>query len=588
MRFGNPHFLKMLMMVPVIILFYVWAFKRKQALIERFVSPQLKAALLTGVSFGKQRAKATLLVLTLLFAILALLRPQWGFHWEEMTRRGVDIIIAVDVSKSMLAQDVSPTRITRAKRKIADLLSLIQGDRVGLIAFAGEAFVQCPLTLDHGAAAIFLDSIDPDLIPTPGSAIGETITTAIRAFEKSKKNARVLILITDGEDTIGDPMQAATEASEAGIQIYTIGIGSTAGAPIPAAGGGFKKDKNGEMVLTRLDEAMLKKIALETGGGYVRSITGDADLTQIYEAIRMKTEGKELKSRKKRFVERYQWPLFVALFFLLLEGFLSERASHARSSPLPFKGRLGGDGLKRVAGSLGFLLVFAGLLFCSPAWAGSIGRGKEAYTKEDYKGALKEFQEAQVDSPQRFDLIYNTGNSYYKTNQYKEADTLFSSVSESQNRNLKKKAFYNRGNTAYRQGKLMEAVDDYQKALKIDPKDKDAKYNLDFVKREIERRLAKKTKSPSSSEGEKKGSEEKGSKGDKGDQDKKGKGQKANAGNERNEKKEGKRNKALDNQDKPMTKEEAEQWLALAKEDRSMLNEQKKQKAQRHPVEKDW
>lgn len=381
-------------------------------------------------------------------------------------------------------------------------------------------------------------------------------------------------------------MQAVAEAKKAGIQIYTIGIGNAAGAPIPTAGGGFKKDKNGEMVLTRLDETMLKKIALETGGGYVRSITGDADLTQIYEAIRMKTEGKELKSRKKQFMERYQWPLSFALFFLLLEGFLSDRPRR-RCGPCERQRASPPAGRSEVVPTT-IVLVLSGLLFCYPAWAGSIGQGEEYYKKEDYKGALKEFQEAQVDAPQRFDLIYNTGNSYYKTNQYKEADTLFSSASESKNSNLKKKAFYNRGNAAYRQGKLMEAVENYQRALDIDPKDEDTKYNLDFVKREIERRLAKKTESPSSSEGEKKDTKGKEGEAGKRDQSKKEKSQAAKAGNEKDEKKEGKRNKALDNQDKPMTKEEAEQWLALAKEDRSLFHEQKKQKTQRHPVEKDW
>jgi len=330
MRFGHPYFLKLFFIVPFIVLFYIWAFRKKSALIEKFVSPALKPALLTCVSYSKQRLKAALLVLGLLFAILALARPQWGFHWEEMTRRGVDLMIALDVSKSMLAEDVSPSRIVRAKRKITDLLNLIEGDRVGLIAFSGVAFVEAPLTFDHAAVALFLDAIDTDLIPVPGTAIGEAITTALKAFEQSKKNERVLILITDGEDHLGDPMEAVKKAKEAGVQIYTIGIGNPSGAPIPERAGGFKKDQAGELILTRLDETILKEIALETGGSYVRSVSGDLDLNQIYKNIQMKTKGDTLQSsRRKQFVERYQWPLLLALFCLLLERFISERVRSA-------------------------------------------------------------------------------------------------------------------------------------------------------------------------------------------------------------------------------------------------------------------
>lgn len=573
MRFGAPQFFPLFIIVPLTILFYFWAFQKKRILIEKYLSPELKPRLLTSLSYTKQRLQTTLLIACLLFAIGAVIQPKWGFHWEKVAHRGIDIIIALDVSKSMLAEDIAPNRITRAKRKIGDLLQIIKGDRVGLIAFAGVAHLQVPLTTDYGVVAIFLDAIDTELIPVQGTAIGETITTAIRAFEASPlagtKNGRVLILMTDGEDLAGDAMKAAVAAKAAGVQIYTIGIGKAEGAPMPVAGGGFKKDQKGELVLTRLDESMLKEIALTTGGGYVQSIAGNEDLNQVYKTIQMKAgEGATPKGilktdRKQIFVERYQWPLLVALFCLVLERFLSNR--------------------------IGLLLMT--LLFVQPVWAGSTERGEAAYKKGEFRTALKEFQDAQVDAPQRSDRSYNTANGYYKIKQYEEANQLFSSVSKSDNRALKENGFYNGGNTAYRQGKLDNAVDAYKKALEIDPKDEDAKYNLNFVQQEIARRLAKKKKSPSSSDGDKKGSKGKQEKGDEAGE-KKGKSS-ASAGNKKDQGEE-KRNKKFDNQDKQMTKEEAEQWLSLVKEDRSMSNTNEKAKGQpgsrppTYPVGKDW
>ena len=572
MRFGHPYFFRLFMIVPVILLFYVWAFKKKSALIEKFVSIALKPLLLTSVSYSKQRWKSALLVFCFSLATLALVRPQWGFHWEETTRQGVDIIIALDVSKSMLAEDIPPSRLVRAQRKIADLLKVIEGDRVGLIAFAGVAFMECPLTLDHSAVALFLDAMDTDLIPVPGTAIGETITTAIKAFEANPKNARVLILMTDGEDHLGDPMEAAKKATEAGVQIYTIGVGNPAGAPIPESTGGFKKDSSGELVLTRLNETVLKDIALETGGSYIRSISGDLDITQIYQEIQIKTKGNKLNSsRKQQFSERYQWPLLLALFCLLLEGFMSDRI--VRKTPNYLSG-------------FGNLIVLIGLLISHSVWAGSVDRGATAYKKGDYSGALKEFMDAQVDSPQQLDLMYNTGNSYYKTDQYKEADHLFSSASESKNQDLSKKGFYNRGNTAYRQGKLDDAVADYQKALDADPKDEDAQFNLDFVRQEIKRRLAKGKQEQQSSEGKKKGSSASGDEG--GGTEKKGGKREANAKENKKNKAGKPKSKAFHNQDKPMTKEEAQQWLALVNENRPMSAREEMQKIKPRHTAKDW
>ncbi len=328
MKFGDLTYLFMLWIVPVLILFYIYAFKKKDELIKLFCEDALIGKIMPGVSRNRQKLKALLIVLAVVFIVVALIRPRWGYHWEEVQRMGVDIVVVVDVSTSMLAQDVKPNRLKRAKMEIEDLINILQGDRIGLVAFAGDSFLQCPLSLDYCAFKMFLDYIDTDLIPVKGTAIADAIRKAIDAFDSKKRESKAIILITDGEDHSGDPVKAAEEAKAQGIKIFAIGIGSEGGAPIPEPdGGGFKKDKNGELIMTRLDEATLQKIALTTGGSYVRSITGDMDLEKIYiDGIKKELEARELKSqRRKRFEERFQIFAGIAILILVLESLISEK-----------------------------------------------------------------------------------------------------------------------------------------------------------------------------------------------------------------------------------------------------------------------
>ncbi len=337
---GSPESLWLLWLVPATLAFYVYVFRTKTRLLERFASPEMLARLTAGVSRGRQYLKAALVLVGLLAAVVALAELRYGFTWEEVTREGVDVVVALDVSDSMLVEDAEAggklSRLERAKREIADLLRLMEGDRIGLVAFAGAAFVECPLTLDYGAAEIFLDAIDTELIPVKGTAIGEAIRTSVEAFEGSTHKSKAIILITDGEDHTGAALRAAEEAKVAGIRIFTIGIGRDEGSPIPAPGGGFRRDRRGEIILSKLDETTLQKIALNTGGRYVRSVTGDVDLEQIYsQGIKATLEDEELGSkRRKRWEERYQWILAVALLALMTEPLVSERlrrkgAAHA-------------------------------------------------------------------------------------------------------------------------------------------------------------------------------------------------------------------------------------------------------------------
>ena len=321
MRFGSPDYFNLLWLFILLIVFIVWSHKKKKKLLEVFLSEPLVSRLLDPLAWNRIKIDTILTTFAVFFLILALTQPRWGYYWKDLTQEGVDIVIALDVSNSMLAQDIKPTRLERAKHKIADLLNMIEGDRIGLVAFAGTSYLQCPLTLDYSAAHIFLNAIDTQLIPVQGTSIGHAIRTSVKAFNKQDTRSRAIILITDGEDHTGDALPSAKWAKEHETKIFAIGIGREIGAPIPSSEpgtSGFKKDRAGEVILTKLDEPTLQQVALETGGSYVRSVTGDMDLQKIYlESIKHKVEKKEIKTERKRiWHERFQWMIFAALFCL--------------------------------------------------------------------------------------------------------------------------------------------------------------------------------------------------------------------------------------------------------------------------------
>jgi Ca-activated chloride channel family protein len=327
MRIGDPDFFHLLWLVPILILFFRWGLRKKRQLTEIFCNPAFGTATYNSEIRFRQNFKAVFIVLAVFFMILALTQPKWGYEWKELTQEGVDIVVALDVSTSMLAEDIKPNRLSRAKRKISDLLDMLDGDRIGLVAFAGTAFIQCPLTLDYSAAKLFLDATDTELISAQGTALADAIRKSVAAFRAEEDKSKAVILITDGENHSGDPLKVAQWAADQGVRIFTIGIGDDSGAPIPDSVGGFKKDAGGEIVLTRLDETILQQIALKTGGTYVRSVTGDLDLNKIYlENIQPKIEKKELKTqRRKLWRERFQWLIFLALACLLTEFLIREK-----------------------------------------------------------------------------------------------------------------------------------------------------------------------------------------------------------------------------------------------------------------------
>jgi Ca-activated chloride channel family protein len=263
-------------------------------------------------------------------SLFALARPQWGFVWEEVKRTGIDMLIAIDVSKSMLATDVKPNRLERSKFAVKDLVKKLPGDRVALIAFAGTAFLQCPLTIDYNGFLLALDDLTTGSIPRGGTSISGAIREAIAVLKGPDTKYKVLVIITDGEDLEGDALKAAQDAADLGIKIYCVGVGSTEGELIPAIGRdgerGFVTDRSGQVVKSRLNEDILKKIAISTGGSYVRATQSEFGLVLLYDKSISKLEKRDIEAKmRKHYQERYQYFLALAVFLLFLEPLIPER-----------------------------------------------------------------------------------------------------------------------------------------------------------------------------------------------------------------------------------------------------------------------
>jgi Ca-activated chloride channel homolog len=330
MRFAAPEYLWWLLGVPVLIGLLVLSFRRRRLALEAFGDLPLMRRLSGSVSLERRIIKAALLVLALVFLVLALARPQWGAKLETVTRRGVDVIVAVDTSLSMLAEDVKPNRMAQARAAVGSFIDLLHGDRIGLVAFAGTSYVACPLTLDYTAARMFVDVLDVDLIPIQGTAIADAIRTVVTAFRPGERRYKVLVLITDGEDHEGNVEAAARAAASEGVVIYAVGVGSASGEPIPLRNArgditGYKEDKGHRKVTSRLGEGDLEAIALATGGKYFRSSPEGVELRRVYEEI-SRMDQRTLSGRTlNAYEERYQIPLAMAILLLGIEAALGER-----------------------------------------------------------------------------------------------------------------------------------------------------------------------------------------------------------------------------------------------------------------------
>jgi len=328
-RFAHAEYLYALTLLPVLLILFWWALQMRKRGLSRFGNPLLLEMLMPSVSRYKRMTKFFVAFSALAILILGAANPQIGTKMEEVKREGVDIIIALDVSNSMKAEDIKPNRLESAKQEISHMIDKFQNDRLGLIVFAGDSYLQLPLTTDYSAARLILSTVDVDVVPIPGTAIGSAIKLAMKSFATGEKKHKVIIIISDGENHEDDAIAAAKDANTEGVIIHTIGMGSPDGVPIPIYEGntqtGYKKDESGNTVLTKLDEQGMRQIAEAGGGIYIRATNQQDEMDAVFKEIQA-MEKKEFGAKVfTEYEDRFQYFLAAAILLLIFEFFISER-----------------------------------------------------------------------------------------------------------------------------------------------------------------------------------------------------------------------------------------------------------------------
>ncbi len=486
MSFAHPQWLNALFLVPALAALFLYGARRRRRSLVEFTGDRLAESLAPGRNWRKALSKAVLRAGGYSLLVIALAGPQLGSQLVKVERVGIDLVIALDTSTSMLAEDMKPNRLERAKQEIVDFIQGLKGDRVGIVVFAGDAFALCPLTVDYDAALMLVQTADVDVVSEPGTALERAIEKSAALFPQTGKTDRVIILVTDGEGHEGDAVAEAKKAAEKDIRVYTIGIGNPSGDIIPLRGtdgsiGGYKKDDTGETVLTRLDEKTLEDVARSTGGRYFPATREGLELKVLYREI----SGMEQKAIKGEFLERkkdrFAW--FLAGAFLLLGLDVATLANG--SAKKRGKGRVLHTG--RSAAILIVVLAF----MASPAAAAKVDgkrvkSGNQYYRSGEYEKALVLYKEALGDTtklPEHAEgVTYNEANTFHMMNRYPEAlGKYHESVSEDTVQTGR--MLYNRGNTLSKMGNLSEAAESYMQALRYLPDDADARHNLELALR---------------------------------------------------------------------------------------------------------
>ena len=491
MSFGAPQWLWGLLLIPILIALFIRAEHRGLGRLQEFVSARLLPQLAGTVNRPRRVFRFALLLLGLSLALLSLAQPRWGYTFEDVKRKGLDLLIAVDTSRSMLSNDVQPDRLERVKLAAQDLIHELQGDRVGLIAFAGRAFLQAPLTIDYEAVMESVNDLDTTTIPEGGTNISSAIALAMQSFGKSAVGNRALIIFTDGEELSGDAVNVAKAATDAGVRIFTVGVGTPQGSLIPITSENgetaFVKDSAGQVVKSKLDDKRLREIAQATGGFYVHLENGPRTMQQIYNEGLAKMQAAEIDVRlSRRPIERYEWPLGAALAALGLSILIGERKRVRERIHVPAPAK--------VTAATAALVIF----LCQFAFGAAAGL--DAYSNGKFEDAYSQFQETLKSHPEsraEDKLQFDSGAAAYKLKDYSKALESFSQALLSPDTGLQSKGHYNLGNTLYQRGeaqksddkKLSEwtnALDHYEQTLKLEPQNKEAKENYDYVKKKIE------------------------------------------------------------------------------------------------------
>lgn len=475
----------------------LWRARRDNAMLGRFGDRHLLDDLIDPAR-SRAHLRALCRLTALILLILAAARPQFGTKMSRIARHGNDVFIAIDVSASMLAEDVPPSRIVKAKRSLGFLIQQLRGDRVGIIQFAGDAFLSCPLTMDVDAAGLFLESAKVGGVPMGGTALGKAIRRSIEHFPEKTQAQKFLVLLTDGEDTLdSDPIGAAREAKENGVKIYTVGLGTPQGEVIRLRDESgnvieFKKDEKGDTVLSRLDEFTLHETARLTGGRYFRCSPGDAEIAALAQEISSQSGRKIAEKVHRVREERYQLPLLLAILLLLAEVMIPLRRGHFQRIFQKFRSLriFKRAGRPCLFGVLAFIFFFMAET-ASADFRSEMARGNELCREGKFDDARQAYFSAQAESPGSPEPAYNTGNAHCYEGNYDEALKAYDRARDLAGRlkgrdgkKVKSAIDYNAGWALFRAGRTDEAIEAFRNVLRRDPGDEDAKFNLEWIKAE--------------------------------------------------------------------------------------------------------
>ncbi|MEI7734256.1 MAG: VWA domain-containing protein [Ferruginibacter sp.] len=482
--FGFQHieYLLALAVIPVLVLLYILVLRWKKKTIKKIGDERLVKEMTSNYSAQRFALKFILIVTAFASGIFALANLRNPKGSEKVSRNGIDVMIALDVSKSMLAQDIKPTRLDRAKQLLGKLMDRLNNDRIGIVVFAGKAYLQMPLTGDHGAAKMYLSSATPDVVPTQGTVIGDALKMCYLSFNTKEKKYKTVIVISDGEDHDETAIDLAGKMAAEGVMINTVGIGSAEGAVIiDAATNEPKKDKEGNTVITKLNEEELKSIA-EKGNGIYQLYNNTDEVVDILEAQLATMDQRTVtEDSLVNYQSFYQYFLLISLLLLLIEFFISERIIPMPKATIKLK-----------------QVLTVAILLCSFTASAQdekmvIKKGNEAYKKNEFEKAAAEYQKVITKKPANSTAQYNLGNALYKNNKNKEAiDAYDNAAGASNSKEEKSKAYYNKGVVLQNDKKLPECIAAYKNALKLNPQDEDARQNLQKALQQLQQQQKQK------------------------------------------------------------------------------------------------
>ncbi len=562
MRLAHPHLLWLLMLVPIAVLAYGIAFAARRRALRQLGNPVLIARMSAATSVPRKVTRAALLCLCLGLLGLALARPQAGGRARLEKQRGLDLIVALDFSKSMLAKDIYPSRLERAKRELERLMDRLSGDRVGLVAFAGETLTYPPTT-DYDAVKLFWRDLSPSDMPVGGTAIGRALMSGIDMLSRLRQDGgatrdQVILLLTDGEDTESEPLEAADQAAKLAIKIFAVGIGSRSGELVPELGeneqaAGYIKDKDGKYVTSRLDEDLLSKIAAKTGGGYLRA---DAQHFGV-EAIEAALAGLKRTESDTRLVKQYdevfEYLLLPALLLLLIEACMGERRRERKRA---------GKQASKIDGAQAAVVLMVLLPFVPflGAWNPiernnrAVESGNANMKNGKAEDALADYDKAVAELPSDPGAHFNRGNALFALSRFEEASAEFLRATQATLPSLKASAFYNLANSYFKNDKYSEAIAAYRHALGLDPSNGRAKWNLELALQKKKEEDKKKEDDKNKQDQNKDDKKDQDKKDDKKDQDKKDQDKK-----DQQKKKDDKKDQDKDKQDQQDKKDQQQQ-----------------------------